>query len=771
MQQPELTDMQRAQAALVKVLPSPPPRSYILPAPSAASSAPSVVKIVMPPAAGSSSSQIRRLSISPTVQLSELMSTVITLCRLSEPFTLRYAPTAETATAIKTDEQLQAVFRQHQQQHSSTVIKLHVVHKSRRPLAPPAPRQPEPAPPSSSPTVSFPTAPPAPQPATAEPVSAACIQVPQFLQQDVQSLLRQGVLEPHDTLTLQQQRMLDDIAGFKQAWDRSLDPVLRQGRELVLSSQQPGTAVVYTYGAQREFHVVPPSFGRSLPGLPVAVSGVDAVTLLPPAAAPATAPPALQPSARFNVEVKQPKPRRERKDAPEAERSAASLQQLLSQQQELRSAVSSLRETTLAEAATMRGMLHGLFSKLESLELFIRDNESKREERREQRARDREAEKNSRDAEQQQRISQAGDDSAAASPAPYNTDDGDEQEGAEAARLLTPELDSASQQAGDGEEDEAAVEPFAGSASVPSATQRRLLLSVCSVHAAVGLSLRLLCQRRASVLLVRLVRLFLAVSYCSCDAAGCSGGQPLSSARLCCAAVAVVVVLLPAAVVSSLLVLPSLRLCCLLVVIRRAEQPLRGFAEPAGGDGLRGAAAEPADRGRARRGEGGAGGRAQGHQAVLRAVRETHRGCVRLAAHHACVAATIHCKRNKLSWPRRCECPGKTGNRRPCASLAVAPQSPHLMLSVPPSPKKLQGRRGEDEVVTLEMKERLQTDRKRHSVESVVSQIPGATVSRLATANNLLALEPFIVSMPLPELQPTLEAFVAQLASSCRREK
>ena len=66
------------------------------------------------------------------------------------------------------------------------------------------------------------------------------------------------------------------------------------------------------------------------------------------------------------------------------------------------------------------------------------------------------------------------------------------------------------------------------------------------------------------------------------------------------------------------------------------------------------------------------------------------------------------------------------------------------------------------------MKERLQTDRKPHSelAESVVSQIPGATVSRLTTANNLLALEPFIVSMPLPELQPTLEAFVAQLASA-----
>ena len=164
----QLNDAQRAQAALVTVLPSQPapsplPSSPSVPpfpslslssgvsSPSSPSSAsptsiptPSVLKIVLPTSPPHSTPQIRRIPLPAAITLPQLMASVMSVCQLSDPFLLRWDGTATdgsgstSSVLLKRDEQLRAAMDEFGRSSGGggggggSVFKLHVVHKSRR---------------------------------------------------------------------------------------------------------------------------------------------------------------------------------------------------------------------------------------------------------------------------------------------------------------------------------------------------------------------------------------------------------------------------------------------------------------------------------------------------------------------------------------------------------------------------------------------------------------------------------------------------------------
>ena len=139
----QLNDAQRAQAALVTVLPSQPASSAASSAVTRSTSpspppytAPSVLKIVLPSAQSYTAPQIRRIPLSHRVTLPQLMASVMSVCQMSEPFLLRWDGPAGESVLLKRDEQLRALFddfaRLGTGGGSGGVFKLHVVHKSRR---------------------------------------------------------------------------------------------------------------------------------------------------------------------------------------------------------------------------------------------------------------------------------------------------------------------------------------------------------------------------------------------------------------------------------------------------------------------------------------------------------------------------------------------------------------------------------------------------------------------------------------------------------------
>ena len=146
-----LTDVQRAQAALVRILHPPPPSPAIpsprpspSPSPSPLSpSLPSVIKVqLVHPLTGQT--QIRRLPIAPFLTLPTLMSSIIALCDLRTPFLLSYLPPSSLPTStphlpllLLGDAQLHRAFALHhaavQGGERPAVMKLHVVHRKERP--------------------------------------------------------------------------------------------------------------------------------------------------------------------------------------------------------------------------------------------------------------------------------------------------------------------------------------------------------------------------------------------------------------------------------------------------------------------------------------------------------------------------------------------------------------------------------------------------------------------------------------------------------------